>query len=230
MRIANIIPWKLPRFAFANDIGGGAPSAPRMSPDFSPRSSDTSDAQVQADNAMLQRIARGDRDALAAFYDRYSRPLFGTAFRILNDTTEAEDVVHDAFVTIWRKSGEFEASRGTAFSWAIALVRNRAIDRVRSRRRRGELLDQSAPADLGYTPSAEQNDSNDDLFIKEKAAAVRAAVGELAPEQRDALEMAFFTGLTQQEIAAKLQEPLGTIKARIRRGLFKLRDRLAQRL
>lgn len=230
MRIAKILSWKLPRFAFANDTGGGPPSAPHMSPDVPPPKSDASDARVQADNALVQRIAQGDKEALAQFYDRYSRPLFSTAFRILNDTTEAEDIVHDAFVAIWGKSGDFEASRGTAFSWAIALVRNRAIDRVRSRRRRGELLDQSAPADLGYTPSAEQLDSNDDLWIKEKAAAVRAAVGELAPDQRDALEMAFFTGLTQQEIAAKLQEPLGTIKARIRRGLFKLRDRLAQRL
>lgn len=188
------------------------------------------EAQLAADAALVRQIATGDRSAFAQLYDRYSRPLYATAFRILSDASEAEDIVHDVFVALWSKAKDFDSNRGTAFSWAITLTRNRAIDRVRSRKRRIELLDQSAPSDLSYATGTDQTDLGDELWYKEKAAAVRVAVGELAADQRSALELAFFSGLTQQEIAAKLQEPLGTVKARIRRGLLKLRDRLAHRL
>lgn len=188
------------------------------------------DAQVAADAELVRQIAGGDREAFSRLYDRYSRPLYATAFRILNDATEAEDIVHDVFVSLWTKAAEFDLSRGTAFSWATTLTRNRAIDRLRSRRRRSELLDQSAPSDRVFSPSGDTADSADDLWLKEKAEVVRSAVGELAEDQRKAVELAFFSGLTQQEIAAKLQEPLGTVKARIRRGLLKLRDRLGGRL
>lgn len=188
------------------------------------------EAQTAADAALVRQIAGGDREAFAQLYDRYSRPLYATAFRILSDATEAEDIVHDVFISLWTKAGDFDSNRGTVFSWAITLTRNRAIDRVRSRKRRLELLDQSVPSDLNYATGADQTDLGNELWYKEKAAAVRAAVGELAADQRSALELAFFGGFTQQEIAAKLQEPLGTVKARIRRGLLKLRDRLAHRL
>jgi len=185
----------------------------------------------EVDASLVQRIATGDREAFAQLYDRFSRPLLATALRILNDPTEAEDIVHDVFVSLWTKASDYEASRGTAFSWAITLTRNRAIDRLRSRKRRFELLDQSAPSDLGYNDThTHDTTSAGDLFLKEKAAAVRSAVAELAADQRNALELAFFRGLTQQEIAAQLKQPLGTVKARIRRGLIKLRDSLAQRL
>lgn len=188
------------------------------------------EAQIAADAGLVQKMAQGDREAFAQLYDRYSRPLYATAFRILSDATEAEDIVHDVFISLWTKAADFDLNRGTVFSWAITLTRNRAIDRVRSRKRRLELLDQSAPSDLSYATGADQIDLGDDLWYKEKAAAVRTAVGELAADQRSALELAFFSGLTQQEIAAKLHEPLGTVKARIRRGLLKLRDQLANRL
>jgi RNA polymerase sigma-70 factor (ECF subfamily) len=131
-------------------------------------------------------------------------------------------------VTLWEKAGTFDATRGSAFSWAVTLVRNRAIDRVRMRRRRAELLADSAPSDLGYgedSASGVESASRGD-----QASAVRAAVATLPLEQQKALELAFFGGLTQEEIARKLAEPLGTVKARIRRGLLKLRDSLAQRL
>jgi RNA polymerase sigma-70 factor (ECF subfamily) len=188
-------------------------------------------AQNEADAALLLEVARGDRDALARLYDRFSRPLHAVAFRILRDATEAEDVVHDIFISVWQKASTFEPSRCSALGWAVALTRNRAIDRLRTRRRRSELLDASEPSDLGYdeTPS-ETKTSSGELWLKEKATAVRRAVTELSTEQRQALELAFFSGLTQQEIAARLKEPLGTVKARIRRGLLKLRDLLADRL
>lgn len=185
----------------------------------------------QEDAELIRRVARGDREAFSLIYDRYSRPLFSIALRVLNDSREAEDIVHDVFIALWNKAGDFASDRGTAFGWCVTLTRNRAIDRVRARKRRGELLAESAPSDLGYDENqAENADSGDMLWQKEKAAAVRHALEALPSEQRSALQLAYFGGLTQQEIAARLREPLGTVKARIRRGLLKLRELLPQAL
>lgn len=174
--------------------------------------------------ALMQAMAGGDRTAFARLYDRLSRPLFATARRILNDDSEAEDIVHDVFIALWEKSADFDVTRGSVFAWSVTLTRNRAIDRLRLRRRRAELLSASAPSDLGYDQAA----PGVDPATAETAASVRAAVARLPAEQQRALELAFFSGLTQQEIAERLQEPLGTVKARIRRGLIKLRDLLAR--
>ncbi|MFO1452207.1 MAG: sigma-70 family RNA polymerase sigma factor [Opitutaceae bacterium] len=182
------------------------------------------------DTEVLALVARGDRTAFGQLYDRFSRPLFATAVRILSDAREAEDVVHDVFVTIWEKAPEFEASKGSPFGWAVALTRNRSIDRFRQRRRRQEILSTTRPDDLGYAEDTPPPDSSVTLAFKEKAVAVRHAVSALPSEQQHALELAFFSGLTQQEIAERLQQPLGTIKARIRRGLLKLRDVLSPQL
>jgi RNA polymerase sigma-70 factor (ECF subfamily) len=188
------------------------------------------EAQNVRDTQLMQRMAGGDRDAFAELYDRLSRPLYTTAWRILNDAREAEDIVQEVFLALWQKSSDFERNRGTAFSWAMTLTRNRSIDRIRMRKRRGELLAQSAPEDLGYNQASTSDDSGDDVESKERAAAVRQAIAALPSEQQQALKLAFFTGLTQQEIAAQLSQPLGTIKARIRRGLLKLRDTVAPRI
>ncbi len=184
----------------------------------------------RADARLVERIALGDQQALAELYDRFSGPLYGTALRVLRDPAEAQDVVHDVFVTLWEKAASFETTKGSAFSWAVTLVRNRAIDRVRMRRRRAELLAESVPADLGYAESSTTASGGESAVADDDARAVRAAVATLPLEQKRALELAFFGGLTQEEIARKLSEPLGTVKARIRRGLLKLRDSLAQRL
>lgn len=187
-----------------------------------PRMSDS--APERTDINLLQGMARGDRAAFTELYDRFSRPLYVTALRILNDAREAEDVLQDVFLTLWGKSAAFSAERGSAFAWAVTLARNRAIDRVRMRRRRGELLEQSA-ADLA--DGASSADCADALVFKEKAQQVRAALAALPSEQKQAVELAFFSGLTQQQIAEQLRQPLGTVKARIRRGLLKLRDVLS---
>lgn len=184
----------------------------------------------RVDALLMRRIAQGDKEAFASLYDRFSGPLYGAALRIVRDPTEAQDIVHDAFVTLWEKASTFETDRGSAFSWVITLVRNRAIDRVRMRRRRAELLADSVPSDLGYGEASGAPSVEDAAAMGDDAQAVRAAVATLPPEQQRALELAFFGGLTQEEIARKLSEPLGTVKARIRRGLLKLRDSLAQRL
>jgi RNA polymerase sigma-70 factor, ECF subfamily len=178
----------------------------------------------------VERIAAGDKQAFAELYDRFSGPLYGAALRILRDPMEAQDVVHDVFVTLWEKAATFDTTRGSAFSWAVTLLRNRAIDRVRMRRRRAELLADSAPSDLGYSDTSLGPTGEELATLGDDARAVRAAVAALPVEQQRALELAFFGGLTQEEIAQKLSEPLGTVKARIRRGLLKLRDSLARRL
>lgn len=176
-----------------------------------------------ADAALLLRIAAADQTALGELYDRYHRPLFATAVRILRDASEAEDVVHDVFVTIWHKAVDFDATRGNAFSWVVTLLRNRAIDRVRSRRRRGELLAEAAVGDLPVASAGTDLDVAENAVWQEQAGDVRRAVAQLPEEQREALSLAFFGGLTQNEISTRLNTPLGTVKARIRRGLLRLR-------
>ena len=196
---------------------------PAPSPALPPENREIVDAQL------LQRIAHGDRQAFAELYDRFSGPLYGAALRIVREPAEAQDVVHDAFITLWEKAAAFDATRGNPFSWAVTLVRNRAIDRIRMRRRRAELLAASTPSDLGLASESDFASGADAASSGDEARAVRAAVATLPPEQQRALELAFFSGLTQEEISRTLQEPLGTIKARIRRGLIKLRDTLTPR-
>ena len=195
----------------------------------SPAAAPPPDDRDVADARLLRRVAAGERAAFGELYDRFSRPLFATALRIVQDSAEAQDIVHDAFVVVWEKANTFESQRGTAFSWMVTLVRNRAIDRVRSRRRRQELLSASVPTDLGYHEENQPRPADDQSALADEARIVRAAVATLAPEQQKAVELAFFGGLTQEEIARSLGEPLGTVKARIRRGLLKLRDSLASR-
>lgn len=187
------------------------------------------DDRQHEDAALLQRMARGDPSACAALYDRFSRPLYALALRILGEPADAEDVVQDVFLALWEKAATFEAQRGSAFGWAVTLTRNRAIDKLRTRRRRTQLLADSFAGDLPGASAPPAPDSLDNLSTQETSTAVRAALASLPAEQVRALELAFFSGLTQQEIAARLSEPLGTVKARIRRGLFKLRDTLALR-
>ncbi|HUR59618.1 MAG TPA: sigma-70 family RNA polymerase sigma factor [Opitutaceae bacterium] len=204
---------------------------PRRSPGMNtPGATPPPDERQLVDARLLQRVAQGDQQAFADLYDRFSTPLYATALRIVRDSAEAQDIVHDVFVTVWDKAAGFESERGSAFSWIVTLVRNRAIDRVRSRRRRAELLAESAPADLGYQENPPTGSGSETATANDEARAVRAAVATLPAEQRRALELAFFSGLTQEQIAEKLSEPLGTIKARIRRALLKLRDSLPTRL
>jgi RNA polymerase sigma-70 factor (ECF subfamily) len=188
------------------------------------------DDRASANSALIRRMAGGDRDALAELYDSLSRPLYSTARHILNDTSEAQDVVHDVFLSLWKNAASFDSSRGAAFSWAVTLTRNRSIDRLRTRANRARLLGNSIPDDLGYGSEADMIGADSRVDLGDRAVAVRSALAELPKEQQRALELAFFSGLTQREIAEKLSEPIGTVKARIRRGLLKLRDALAHRV
>jgi RNA polymerase sigma-70 factor, ECF subfamily len=176
------------------------------------------------DIALLSRIAARDRDAFASFYDQYSTLLFSIASKILNDSAEAEDVLQDTFVQIWEKAGSFNSNLGQPISWAVTLVRNRAIDRIRASQRR-ILLAKEAGVEFAVATKPSET-ANEAVNGQEKAKLIHSAMVDLPAEQRRAIELAFFSGLTQNEISEKLQEPLGTVKARIRRGLLKLRDQL----
>jgi RNA polymerase sigma-70 factor (ECF subfamily) len=176
------------------------------------------------DEQLLLKVATGSRAAFAELYQRFSTPLHSLALKILANETEAQDLLQEVFLSVWNKASTYQVERGSAFSWVVAQVRNRAIDRIRSRRRRGELLEANAPElepSGSFVPSSSENYEKGD-----RARHVRSALSQLSGEQREVLRLAFFEGLTQVEIAEKLEEPLGTIKARAYRGMARLREAL----
>jgi RNA polymerase sigma-70 factor (ECF subfamily) len=164
--------------------------------------------------ALLQRMAGGNAAALGELYDRFAGLVHGLALRILREPADAEDVVQEVFLQAWRQASRYDRARGTPEGWLCIMARTRALDRVRRRQSRREDPEDAAPQGTG-TPRRE-----DDL-------AVRKALGGLSADQRAALELAYFEGLTHTEIADRLGEPLGTIKTRIRTGLLRLREALS---
>jgi len=173
----------------------------------------------QADADLLRRLARGDRDAVAELYDRHAGRVLGLALRIVRDSSDAEDVVQEVFSQAWRTAPNYEASRGTVAGWLLMMARSRAIDRVRARQARRDAGVEPDPETIPSTavPVPEQ------IIANQQAARVRGAMAGLPVEQRTALELAYFEGLTQSEIAERLQIPLGTVKTRIRAALAFLR-------
>lgn len=178
---------------------------------------------------LLQRVGQGDRQSFAALYDRFSGVLFSTAFRVLNDQEAAEDVLQDVFIQIWEKAPLYDPTRGKPITWAMTLTRNRAIDRLRSTLRRNRLQDEVQRESETFE-HFDNRTSFDAAESGEKSKLVREAVQNLSKDQREAIELAFFSSLTHEEIAERLNEPLGTIKARIRRGMVRLRDVLSPQL
>ena len=175
---------------------------------------------------LISRIADGDESAFTTLYQRLSSSLYGMAYRMMNDAKEAEDVLQEGFTYIWRKAGSYNPARSTPFAWAVMIVRNKAIDRLRVRQR-GERLRERAEQSLVQ----ERDESSAEVpTLRERSTIVRSALQQIPQEQREALELAFFGGLTHEEIADRLTTPLGTIKARIRRGLLKLRDFLREEI
>jgi len=187
--------------------------------------------QIPSDRAsdaeIIRRIRAGDRTAFLQFYDRSAPLLLSLTARILNDRREAEDVLQDVFTQIWHKSSGYDAALGSLTAWAVALARNKAIDRIRASTRRRRLIEEIAiSAEAATQESAPA--VNEWLHGHERAARVRAALADLGAEQRQVIELAFFAGLSQSEIATRLNQPLGTIKARIRRGMLRLREQLGE--
>lgn len=172
---------------------------------------------------LLERVARGERPALLALYDRLGPAMLAVALRVTRDRPAAEEVVQEAMLTVWREAPGFDRSRGSAAAWMLTLTRNRAIDVLRAQRRRGGYEQRSA--DEVPEPVATPERASVEA---ERAVAVRAALGGLRAEQRVALELAYYRGLSHSEIAAELDLPLGTVKTRIALAAKSLRDALAR--
>lgn len=185
-------------------------------------------AELEAEIALLQRVGKGDRESFSELYDRFSNVLFSVALRIVNDREYAQDVLQEVFLQIWEKAPLYDETRGKPLTWAITLTRNRSIDRLRSMQRRHRLSDE-VEKESQTDDQFDDRNSHDHLDLAETGALVRKAMSELPKEQREAIELAFFSGFTQSEIAVRMGEPLGTVKARIRRGMLKLRDALEAR-
>lgn len=176
-----------------------------------------------ADARLARRIRGGDTAALGELYDRYASTALGTALRVVGDRQEAEDVVHDAFVAVWRKIDRFDADRGSLRAWLMTVVRNRAIDRIRARRPGMDLEDADERSLLRSGP----NPTWEAALRQASATEVRAAIAELPDEQRRAVELAYFEGYTYREVADLTGVPPGTANGRLRLALGKLRDALA---
>lgn len=184
------------------------------------------DAGVELEIELLARIARREQHAVGELYDRFGKVLFSVAVGILHDAALAEEVLQEVFIQVWDKAPSYEPRLGRPLTWAIALTRNKSIDQLRACQRRSRLLEswrEFAAGAESYLEPVRQD-------VQELAQAAKQALQELPGEQRHAIELAFFGGLTQAEIATALSQPLGTIKARIRRGMLQLRARLEPQL
>lgn len=176
-----------------------------------------------SDQELLARIAAADADAFAQFYDRHAAVLMGIAVRVLSNSAEAEDVLQEVALILWERAGQYDSSAGKPLSWVVALTRNKAIDRLRSLSRRPTVHPESI-GEWGDEAAAEPAFHASEVLAWDELGSIRTAIDALPGEQRQAIELAFFGGLTHFEIAAQLAAPLGTVKARIRRGLIALRD------
>jgi len=168
---------------------------------------------------LIRRMAAGDREAFGPFYDRYAPLVYPLVVRIVRDRTDAADVLQDVFWEAWQGATAYDPARGSPEAWMITRARARALDRVRALRRRSETFvpavdEAPAPAGAGGDAAALAGDRG----------LIRTALAQLSAVQREAIELAYYAGLTQTEIARRLEQPLGTIKTRIRLGLERLRD------
>ena len=184
-------------------------------------------ARDQADDAArVAGLAAGDSSALAALYDAHARAVYSLALRVVGDESEAEDVLQEVFAQAWRQAARYDRSRGTVAAWLLTMARTRAIDRLRAKRARPDM-NASAGDDVWLDVAAPAIDPGDAIAAARDAERVRDALRDLPLLQRLAIELAYFEGLTQAEIAERLDQPLGTVKTRIRLGLLKLRDALS---
>jgi RNA polymerase sigma-70 factor (ECF subfamily) len=182
---------------------------------------ETDDRAIELD--LLARVAKRERAAFEQLYARYSNILYATAMKFLKQDADAQDVVQDVFIQIWDKAKLYDPTKGKPLTWALTMTRNRSIDRIRAIQRRTRLRD-DFESETVADESAGVREALSEVDASEKSQILRDAVGRLSPEQRKVIELAFFGGLTQSEVADRLGEPLGTIKARARRGLMKLKE------
>ncbi len=190
------------------------PSASKSAP--ATRGGSTANSDAELDAALVRRVASGDQHALGQLYDRYADMLLAVGLRILKNQGEAEDLLHDVFVEVWRKAGDFDAARGSVRAWLVTRTRSRALDRCKSPgRARANPLDGVEHRLVDATPDAVDRGDHERL---------RAAVAGLTSDQRAVMECAYFDDLSSSEIAAHLAIPIGTVKSRMAAGLARLRN------
>ena len=190
----------------------------------------TRDLAVEADardSALMARVRERDPAALRELYDRFATMVYGLALRIVRDGPEAEDLTQDVFLHLWRRAELYDATRGPFGGWLVSMARNRAIDRLRSRKTQ-EKKEDAYQIEVESETVPRAQDPNESAYAAELRGKVKDALGLLTEAQRRALELAFFGGLSHSEVAARLDTPLGTVKARIRQGMLRLRETLAE--
>jgi RNA polymerase sigma-70 factor, ECF subfamily len=188
-----------------------------------------SQSRVLEEAHLLDRVGKGDRASFEELHRRLFALLYASALGILNNREAAEDVTQDVFLQIWEKAPSFDPTRGKAATWALTLARNKAIDRLRAVQRRARLREQAGQEMKG----AEHFDDHDSLqtaLSHERSTAVIAMMEKLSPDQREAIRLAYFEDLPYPQVARRLGEPLGTVKARIRRGMQRMRELLRAKL
>jgi len=182
------------------------------------------------DAELMQRLAYRDLVAFRALYDRYGNLVYSAALRVVRDAQIAEDMVQEIFLRIWRKPESYVAQRGRFVTWLTSVTRNRAVDEIRSRGRRFRHETASPEEQERELPASDQNDPALTAELSDQRRLILAALTQIPAEQREIIELAYFGGLTQQEIAERLSQPLGTVKTRIRLGMQKLRAALTPEL
>lgn len=183
----------------------------------------TANHEVSPDATLVHRLLQKDVSAFEQLYDRYSRPVYGLVLRILQQAGTAEEVVQDVFLQLWRNAAQYDESRGPFLPWLFTLARNRALDTLRLKSERQRRREEQAE-ELPQVPIAPEYEKA--LDEKRRAEKVRAVMASLNPQQKRAIELAYFEGLSHTEIAAALKEPLGTVKSWIRNGLLRLKEEL----
>jgi RNA polymerase sigma-70 factor, ECF subfamily len=185
-------------------------------------------AERLADEELMPWIGRKDAEAFEVFYDRHGGAAYSLAYRILGERGAAEDCIQEAFISIWRSGGRFDPTRGSVRSWTLSIVRNRAIDALRSKAGKAPKLTFDDDEILESRPSSELTE--EEAMRHETATEVRGALSQLPDDQSKVIQLAFFGGFSQSEIAGMLNVPLGTVKGRMRLGLEKIRGELAEGL
>ena len=183
-------------------------------------------AERLADEELMPWIGRKDAEAFEVFYDRHGGAAYSLAYRILGERGAAEDCIQEAFISIWRSGARFDRTRGSVRSWLLSVVRNRAIDSLRSRTGRAPKLDFDDDAILEAQPGGEPTES--EAMRHETATEVHSAIERLSGDQSEVIELAYFGGFSQSEIAGMLGIPLGTVKGRMRLGLEKIRREMVE--
>lgn len=185
-----------------------------------------SDLTSVSDGELISLVTQGDQDALGMLYERYSRAIYSFSLRIVGDAQVAEEILQEVFVRAWQQGGSFQSARGTLITWLLSITHNLSIDEVRRRKRRPQKAESEEPEAILATLADDGSNVEEEVWLSSLRVSIQDALKQLPAAQREAIELAYFQGLTQREIAETLGEPLGTIKTRMRLGMLKLREQL----